>query len=337
MYFLLARTVQATIVMLCVALVGFLVFQFIGDPVLALVGQETTVEDREALRESLGLNDPILVQYARYVVNAVHGDFGISYSFNRDVSEMIADRLPATIELVMLSGVLSLILAIPAGIYTGIRRKGGMAQTIMALSVIGVSIPSFLLGILLILVFSVWLNWLPSFGRGDVATVLGLRSSLFTWDGLGHALMPAAVLCLFQLGVILRLIRAEMLEVLRTDYIRFAWARGLPGQRVYFRHALKNTLGARRHSDWPPAQLSVRLFDHHRTGLSMAGHGVAVAACHRSKRYPAAGGLPDLCRAGLHDFQPRGGCDLCADRPAHPARSALTCLNAFALISGTNC
>ena len=242
MYFLLARLLQATVVMLCVALVGFLVFQFVGDPILALVGQETSVEDREALRESLGLNDPILVQYFRYIVNAVQGDFGISYSFNRDVSEMIADRLPATIELVMLSGVLSLILAIPAGIYTGIRRKGGIAQSVMALSVIGVSIPSFLLGILLILVFSVGLNWLPSFGRGDEATIFGLRSSLFTWDGLSHALMPAAVLCLFQLGVILRLIRAEMLEVLRTDYIRFAWARGLPGERVYLRHALKNTL-----------------------------------------------------------------------------------------------
>lgn len=242
MYFLLARLFQATIVMLCVALIGFLVFQYIGDPVLALVGQETTIEDREALRESLGLNDPIFVQYFRYVVNAIQGDFGISYSFNRDVSEMIADRLPATIELVLLSGVLSLLLAIPAGIYTGIRRKGGLAQTIMALSVIGVSVPSFLLGILMILVYSVWLNWLPSFGRGDVASGLGVESSLFTWDGLSHALMPAAVLCLFQLGVILRLIRAEMLEVLRTDYIRFAWARGLPGQRVYLRHALKNTL-----------------------------------------------------------------------------------------------
>lgn len=242
MYFLLARLFQAAIVMLCVAFVGFLVFQYVGDPVLALVGQETSVEDREALRESLGLNDPIYVQYFRYVANAIQGDFGISYSFNRDVSEMIADRLPATIELVLLSGVLSLILAIPAGIYTGIHRKGGLAQTIMALSVIGVSVPSFLLGILLILVYSVWLNWLPSFGRGDIASLLGLRSSLFTWDGLSHALMPAVVLCLFQLGVILRLIRAEMLEVLRTDYIRFAWARGLPGQRVYLRHALKNTL-----------------------------------------------------------------------------------------------
>lgn len=242
MYFLLARLLQATVVMLCVALVGFLVFQYVGDPVLSLVGQETTVEDREALRESLGLNDPILVQYVRYIGNALQGDFGISYSFNRDVSEMIADRLPATIELVLVSGVLSLLLAIPAGIYTGIHRKGGLAQTIMALSVIGVSIPSFLLGILMILIFSVWFNVLPSFGRGDVASVFGVESSLFTWDGLSHALMPAAVLCLFQLGVILRLVRAEMLEVLRTDFIRFAWARGLPGQRVYFRHALKNTL-----------------------------------------------------------------------------------------------
>jgi peptide/nickel transport system permease protein len=242
MYFVFTRLFQATIVMLVVALAGFLVFQFIGDPVLALVGQETSVADREALRESLGLNDPIITQYFRYVGNAVQGDFGISYSFNRDVSDVIADRLPATIELVLLSGVLSLLLAIPAGIYTGIRRKGGLAQAIMALSVIGVSIPSFLLGIILILIFSVWLNWLPSFGRGDLNTFFGLSSSVFTLDGLRHMLMPAAVLCLFQLGVILRLIRAEMLEVLRTDYIRFAWARGLPPRRVYLKHALKNTL-----------------------------------------------------------------------------------------------
>lgn len=242
MYYAIARLMQACLVMLCVALVGFIVFQYVGDPVLALVGQETSIDDREALRQRLGLNDPIIVQYFRFVVDALQGDLGISYSFNRDVSEMIAERLPATVELVLLSGVLGLVLAIPAGIYTGIHRKGGWAQAIMALSVIGVSIPSFLLGILMILVFSVWLNWLPSFGRGDIAGVIGFRSSLFTLDGLSHALMPAAVLCLFQLGVILRLVRAEMLEVLRTDFIRFAWARGLPAQVVYLHHALKNTL-----------------------------------------------------------------------------------------------
>lgn len=242
MYSILTRLIQAAIVMLCVALVGFLVFQYIGDPVLAMVGQETSVADREALREQLGLNDPVFYQYSRFVGNAIRGDFGISYSFNRDVSEMIAERLPATIELVLLSGIMSLALAIPAGIYTGIHRKGGIAQAIMALSVIGVSIPSFLLGILLILVFSVWMTWLPSFGRGDVVGISVFRSSLFTIDGLRHALMPAAVLCLFQLGVIMRLIRSEMLEVLRTDYIRFAWARGIPAQRIYLHHALKNTL-----------------------------------------------------------------------------------------------
>lgn len=242
MYYILGRLLQACLVMLCVALVGFVVFQYVGDPVLAMVGQETTIEDRRALRERLGLNDPIIIQYVRFVWDALRGDLGISYSFNRDVSEMISERLPATIELVLLSGVIGLLLAVPAGIYTGIYRKGGWSQAIMALSVIGVSIPSFLLGILMILVFSVWLNWLPSFGRGDEAGILGLRSSLLTLDGLAHALMPAAVLCLFQLGVILRLIRAEMLEVLRTDYIRFAWARGLPSQIVYLQHALKNTL-----------------------------------------------------------------------------------------------
>ena len=242
MFFIFTRLLQASIVMLCVAFIGFLVFQYVGDPVLSMVGQETSIEDREALREQLGLNDPIIMQYARYVVNAVQGDLGISYSFNRDVRELIVARAPATVELVLVSGIFALLLAIPAGIYTGIHRKGGLAQTIMALSVIGVSIPSFLLGILLILVFSVWLEWLPSFGRGDGISFLGFSSSLFSWDGLKHVFMPALVLCLFQLGVILRLIRAEMLEVLRTDFIRFAWARGLPDRLVYLKHALKNTL-----------------------------------------------------------------------------------------------
>lgn len=228
--------------MLGVALIGFLIFQYVGDPVLAMVGQETTIEDREALRERLGLNDGFFVQYLRFVGNALRGEFGISYSFNRDVSEMIADRLPATVELVILSGILSLALAIPLGIYTGIRRSGPLTQAILALSVIGVSIPSFLLGILLILVFAVWLPWLPSFGRGDAMTLFGADISLLTWDGLRHALMPAAVLCLFQLGMILRLVRSEMLEVLKTDFIKFARARGLPARLIYLRHALKNTL-----------------------------------------------------------------------------------------------
>ncbi len=228
--------------MLGVALVGFLVFQYVGDPVLALVGQETTIQDREALRQRLGLNDPVVVQYLRFVSRAAVGDFGISYSFNRNVSEMISERLPATIELVLLSGVMSLAFAIPLGIYTGIRRKGGLAQAILALSVIGVSIPSFLLGILLILVFSVWLNWLPSFGRGDTELFVGIKLGLLTINGWKHALMPAFVLCLFQLGMILRLVRAEMMEVLKTDFIRFARARGLPQRSIYMRHALKNTL-----------------------------------------------------------------------------------------------
>lgn len=242
MHYLLTRLLQAALVMLGIAFIGFLIFQFVGDPVLALVGQETSLAEREALRQKLGLNDPLFVQYIRYIGNVVRGDFGLSYSFNREVSALIGERLPATIELVFLSGALSLLLAIPAGVYTAIRKNSGFSQAILALSVIGVSIPSFLLGILLILVFSVWLAWLPSFGRGDVSCLFGLCSSLFTIDGIKHALMPAAVLCLFQLGVILRLIRAEMLEVLRTDFIRFAWARGLPAWRIYLHHALKNTL-----------------------------------------------------------------------------------------------
>jgi len=242
MVFFLTRILQAAFVMLGVALIGFIVFQYVGDPVLAMTGQETSLEDIAALREQLGLNDPIFIQYARFVGRALSGDFGLSYAYRKPVIEIIMERLPATLELVVASGILSLLLAIPLGIYTGINRKSPKSQAILAFSVVGVSIPSFLLGILLILIFSVWLSVLPSFGRGDTVNILGYTSGLFTTSGLSHIVMPAVVLCMFQLGVILRLIRAEMMEVLKTDYIRFAWARGLPPRSIYYRHALKNTL-----------------------------------------------------------------------------------------------
>src|SRR6056297_2608732 len=240
--FVLRRLGQSVLVMLAVALIAFSMFRFIGDPVNSMLPENATTEDRQALREQLGLDLSVPGQFARFVTGAVQGEFGISYRNKRPVDEMIAERLPATLELVLAAAVFALLLGVPMGIYTALHPKGVISNLLNVISLIGISVPTFVTGILLILVFSVWLNWLPSFGRGDVATVLGMRTSLFTWDGLSHVLMPAAVLCLFQLGVILRLIRAEMLEVLRTDYIRFAWARGLPGQRVYFRHALKNTL-----------------------------------------------------------------------------------------------
>ena len=242
MLYIVTRLLQAFVVMIGVALVGFLTFQYVGDPVLAMVGQETSIEDRELLRERLGLNDPVIVQFGRFVGRAAVGDFGLSYSNHRPVMELIAERAPATLELVIASGILALALAIPLGVYTGIRRFGVTSQVILALSVIGVSIPSFLLGVLLILVFSVWFTVLPSFGRGETLSLLGVDWSLFTPQGLTYVIMPAFVLCLFQMGVILRLIRAEMLEVLNTDYIRFAWARGLKPSSIYFKHALRNTL-----------------------------------------------------------------------------------------------
>ena len=242
MLYIVTRLLQAFVVMIGVALVGFLTFQYVGDPVLAMVGQETSIEDRELLRERLGLNDPVIVQFGRFVGRAAVGDFGLSYSNHRPVMELIAERAPATLELVIASGILALALAIPLGVYTGIKRFGVTSQVILALSVIGVSIPSFLLGVLLILVFSVWFTVLPSFGRGETLSLFGVDWSLFTPQGLTYVIMPAFVLCLFQMGVILRLIRAEMLEVLNTDYIRFAWARGLKPRSIYFKHALRNTL-----------------------------------------------------------------------------------------------
>ena len=242
MLYIVTRLLQAFVVMIGVALVGFLTFQYVGDPVLAMVGQETSIEDRELLRERLGLNDPVIVQFGRFVGRAAVGDFGLSYSNHRPVMELIAERAPATLELVIVSGILALALAIPLGVYTGIKRFGVPSQVILALSVIGVSIPSFLLGVLLILVFSVWFTVLPSFGRGETLSLFGADWSLFTPQGLAYVIMPAFVLCLFQMGVILRLIRAEMLEVLNTDYIRFAWARGLKPRSIYFKHALRNTL-----------------------------------------------------------------------------------------------
>lgn len=238
----LLRTLQAIVVVLGVSLAGFFVFQYIGDPVLAMVGQDTSVAERAAITRRLGLNDPLVVQYGRFLSRAAHGDFGMSYSFRRPVAEVLAERIPATVELVFVSGLMALAVAIPFGIRTAIHRNAVGSKLILAFSVIGVSIPAFLLGILLILLFSVLLPILPSYGRGETGSLFSVRLSLLTLDGWRHVLMPAVVQCLFQLGMILRLVRGEMLEVLRTDYIRFAWARGLSPRSIYYRHALKNTL-----------------------------------------------------------------------------------------------
>jgi len=240
--YIVQRLVQAVFVMLVVALISFSLFQFVGDPVNNMVGQEATEAQREALRERLGLNDPVPLQFANWVGNAVQGEFGISYRMGKPVDELIADRLPATLELVFLSAVLALVLGVPMGVYTGLNRDSWLSRFFLTISLVGISLPTFLIGILMILIFGVWLGWLPTFGRGGLVDLGLWETSLLTAEGWSHIIMPAFTLALFQLTLIMRLVRAEMLEVLRTDYIKFARARGLSQRAINFGHALKNTL-----------------------------------------------------------------------------------------------
>ncbi len=243
--FILRRLAQAVVVMLTVAFLAFMLFQYVGDPVAQMLGQDATQEQREALKRDLGLDQPFPVQFARFVGNAVQGEFGLSLRQGRQVSTLIAERFPATLELSLAAAVIALVGGVPLGVYAALKRGRVGAQAVMTLSLLGVSLPTFLIGILLILVFSVQLQWLPSFGRGETVPLFGSTTwttGLLTLDGWAHLLLPAVTLSVFQLALILRLVRAEMLEVLRTDYIKFARARGLSDRAIHFRHALKNTL-----------------------------------------------------------------------------------------------
>lgn len=240
--FIIRRLIQAVLVMLVVSLLAFVLFRYIGDPVTTMLGQDATEADRIALRHSLGLDQSPLVQFGHFVSNAVHGEFGLSLRQGQSVAELLKDRLPATVELSVVAAILALVIGLPLGIYAALKRNGFIAQSILAFSLLGISLPTFLIGILLILVFSVQLGWLPSYGRGEVVYFGWWSSGLFTVDGLKHLILPAITLCLFQLTLILRLVRSEMLEVLRSDYIKFARARGLSQRAIHFGHALKNTM-----------------------------------------------------------------------------------------------
>jgi peptide/nickel transport system permease protein len=240
--FVIRRLLQAVLVMLAVAFVAFLLFQYVGDPVTQMLGQDATPQDRDRLRADLGLDQPFFVQFGRFVGNAAQGEFGVSLRQGRKVSRLIEERLPATLELALAAAVLALALGIPMGVYTGLRPRGALSHALLALSLVGVSLPTFLIGILLILVFAVDLGWLPSFGRGDVVSLGWWSTGLLTASGWQHLVLPAITLSLFQMTLVMRLVRAEMLEVLRTDYIKFARARGLTDQAIHFGHALRNTL-----------------------------------------------------------------------------------------------
>jgi peptide/nickel transport system permease protein len=240
--FILRRLIQAVIVMVTVAWIAFLLFQYVGDPVVFLLGQDATPQQIRALRAELGLDRPFFVQFWHFLLNAVQGEFGLSLRQGAKVSRLIGERFPATFELALVAATLALVVGIPMGVYAALRRGSFLSQVFMTISLLGVSLPTFLIGILLILVFAVQLGWFPSFGRGETVQIGGWTSGLLTAKGWHHIVLPAITLAVFQLTLIMRLVRAEMLEVLRADYIKFARARGLSNRAIHFGHALKNTL-----------------------------------------------------------------------------------------------
>ncbi len=241
-YFIFKRLFQSIFVMLAVAFLAFSLFRFVGDPVSQMTGVETSVQDQEQLREELGLNDPFILQFYRFTSDMVQGDFGFSYRTRQPVNEMIASRIPATIELGIMALLISLVVGVPAGVYTALRPKGIVTQSILLTTLVGVSIPTFVIGIVLIFLFGVQLGWLPTFGRGGTVDLGGWTTSFLTIDGWRALILPAITLGVYQLTLTMRLVRAEMMEVMRSDYIRFATARGIPYRSLHYRHALGNTM-----------------------------------------------------------------------------------------------
>ena len=240
--FLIRRLGQAVMVMLVISIIGFSIQDNLGDPLRELVGQSVSEEERNALRDSMGLNDPFLVQYWRFLGNAVQGDLGNSYFFKKPALEVIMNKFPATFELVLAASLIIFLVSVPTGIYCAIRPKSFFARAVMGVSIVGISVPVFLTAIFSIYIFSIGLGWLPSFGRGEVVDLGWWQTGFLTLDGLEHLILPAFALSSIMLPLFIRLIRGEMMEVLRTEYVRFAWAKGLSRRRVWFLHAFKNTL-----------------------------------------------------------------------------------------------
>jgi len=240
--FIVRRIIQAIIVMLVISLVGFSIQHQFGDPIRDLVGERVTPAEREVIREQLGLNDPFYIQYARFVKKACRGDLGLSFFYKEPALGVIASKAPATIELVIVTAIIIIVISIPVGIYSAIYPKRWFSRIAMAASTVGVAVPVFLTAITLIYVFGVELNWLPSYGRGETMNLWGWESGFVTWDGLKHLILPSISLSSIMLPLFIRLVRAEMMEIMETEYIKFAWAKGLQRRRVWFVHAFKNTL-----------------------------------------------------------------------------------------------
>ncbi|MEP3244308.1 MAG: ABC transporter permease [Sneathiella sp.] len=242
LYFAIRRILQAALVMFVISLIGFSIQDNLGDPLRELVGQSVSENERQAMRDRMGLNDPFLVQYGRFLGNAVQGDLGNSYFFKKPALEVIAAKFPATLELVIGASFIIIVFAIPLGVYCAISPASWLSRFVMGFSIVGISVPVFLTAIFSIYIFSVELGWMPSFGRGETSDILGWNSGFFTADGLLHLILPSLSLASIMMPLFIRLIRSEMMEILQMEYIRFAWAKGLFPRRVWFLHAFKNTL-----------------------------------------------------------------------------------------------
>ncbi len=296
--FTLRRAIQSIGVMIAVGIISFSMFRFAGDPVNQIVSLDTPAAERAQVRKSLGLDDPVPLQFARYFGNAAQFKFGVSYQFRQPVANLLMERMPATLELATCATILAMVFGILMGVYSALRRDTLLAKILQAVSLIGISLPTFLIGILLIYLFAVVLGWLPSFGRGDVVRIGWWTTGLLTVSGLKALIMPSITLGLFQMTLIMRLVRAEMLEVLRTDYIRFARARGLTTRAIHF--------------GW----LGYCICDYHRNRVPVAGHGIAVPAGGTKRGYSDHGGLPADGVADLRHHQSRGRYSLYGGRSA---------------------
>lgn len=242
MFFLLRKLFQAAMLLAGVALISFILFQYLGDPVANMLPESATEVERMQLRASLGLNDPVFVQFLHYLSRLLHGNFGISYYNQVSVFQLIMERLPATLELVFVAVIISLAVGFPLGVWVAITRNKLLREGVQILSLIGVSLPWFLIGIMLIIVFSVWLGWFPSSGRGETVKIGFWSTGLLTASGWRSIVLPALSLALSMITIIMRLVRTEMLEVMKADYIKFARSRGIENYRIWFRHALRNAL-----------------------------------------------------------------------------------------------
>lgn len=240
--FIIRRVVQSLLVLLATSVLVFIGIYAIGNPIDIMIPADASAAERDAAIQALGLDRPLIAQYWSFLVDALHGDLGRSFVFNQPAVGLIFQRLPATLELAFVALAIALILGIPLGLIAGLRPKSVADETIMTGSILGFSLPNFWQGMMLIMIFSVWLGWLPSSGRGETGEIFGITTSLASLDGLKHLILPATNLALFKLSLVIRLTRTGVRETMPLDFIKFARAKGLSERRIIFVHVMKNIM-----------------------------------------------------------------------------------------------